>query len=145
MYFVCFAVVAVSSSYSIRAWRMIWAVWNEPYTVYLQTGRPGAVSPPRSTVTVACCLTVNEAGKWQWLGVGTSFIRSLLSCPISSILYSRLWCPYVWHTLMAISQIKTTFYNNSRFGCQHIILPSPRNVKIEPRTWNGLFLFKNLQ
>lgn len=109
---------------------------------------------PRSTVIAACCLTVSRAGKWQGLDVvAQAMQKSQLSYTMANILYKLLsslsLCPYVWHTLMAITQIKSvlttepkgfTFYSNSRLGCRHIILQSPRKFVTEPRRQNGLSL-----
>lgn len=66
---------------------------------------------PRSTVIVLCCLTVNRAGKWQWLDVvAQATFSSQMSNTTANILHTFLsWlslCPYVWHALMAITQIK---------------------------------------
>lgn len=93
----------------------------------------------RSTVIAVCCLTVNRAGKWQWLDVVAQSQLSYTTpqYPLHTSLLAERQCSYVWPTLVAITQIKNVLTTelkgllstvNSRLGCRHIIPQSPRKV-----------------
>lgn len=51
------------------AMRAMWGMWNEADTVYQKRAEQELFPDPRSAVIPVCCLTVNRAGKWQWLDV----------------------------------------------------------------------------
>lgn len=129
---------------AIGARRMIWECEMSHILFITKWADQELLPIPRSTVIAACCLTVNRAGKWQWLDVVAPATHNpswATQRPISSTHFSPRWayaytvrvahfygnypekkCAHKW-----VERI--TFHNNSRLGCRHIIPQSPRKVR----------------